>query len=70
MSRSRQVVDKLVDKAMSRKLLVFAISTVMLAMGWGLDVDTWGWIALTYIGSEGAIDSVRAYKGFEPPVQS
>lgn len=59
------VVDRLLEKTVSRKLLVFATATGLLIADSGLDAATWGWIALCYIGTQGAIDAMKAYKGYD-----
>ena len=56
-------LDQLQEKVVSRKLLVFIVASVFLALNFGLDADTWGWIALMYIGTQGAIDAVKVYRG-------
>ena len=44
----------------SRKLLVFATATVLLAQ-YGLDPDTWGMIAIVYIG-QSVIDAAKTWR--------
>ena len=56
------VLDKILGKVVSRKLLVFATATVLLAQ-YGLDPDTWGMIAMCYIGGQTAIDFAKVWKG-------
>ena len=58
-------VDRLLEKTVSRKLLVFGTATGLLIADAGLDAATWGWIALVYIGTQVAIDAMKAYKGFD-----
>lgn len=55
-------LDRIQEKVISRKLLVFVTATVLLSTGSGLDADTWGWIALMYIGTQGAIDAIKVYR--------
>ena len=55
-------LDQIQEKAVSRKLLVFMIATVMLGFGWNIDAETWGWIALAYVGTQGFIDAVKVYR--------
>lgn len=49
------------EKVVSRKLLVFLTATGLLL--WStLDPETWGMIAVIYIGGQSAIDAVKTYK--------
>jgi len=50
------------ERAISRKLLVFAVATALLYLEVGLDADTWGMIAMTYIGGQTAIDFATAWR--------
>ena len=45
-----------------RKLLVFLTATAMFVYA-GLDPDTWGMIAMCYIGGQSAIDFAKIWKG-------
>ena len=46
---------------MSRKLLVFLTATGLMA--WSLlDPETWGMVAIVYIGGQSVIDTVKMYK--------
>jgi len=58
---ARAILDTIVEKFISRKFLVFATATGLLAYS-GLDSDTWGLIAITYIGSQGAIDAMKMWR--------
>tara|TARA_E500000331_G_C16817432_1_gene523561 strand:- start:42 stop:326 length:285 start_codon:yes stop_codon:yes gene_type:complete len=60
-SKGSGVLDKIQEKVISRKLLVFGVSTVL--MWYGLDSQTWGMIAMTYIGGQTAIDFAKVWKG-------
>jgi len=55
-------LDRIQEKIISRKLLVFGVATALL---WyvGLNADTWGMIAMTYIGGQTAIDFAKVWKG-------
>ena len=55
-------IDAIQEKIVSRKLLVFGVATALL---WyvGLDAETWGMIAMTYIGGQTAIDFAKVWKG-------
>lgn len=55
------MVDVIIGKAVSRKLLVFATATALL-MWYGLDPDTWGLIAMIYVGGQSVIDTVKVWK--------
>lgn len=55
------LIDKLVAKAISRKFLVFLTATGLLAWS-NLESDTWGMIAMIYIGSQAVIDAALAWK--------
>ena len=58
----RGMLDRIQEKIVSRKLLVFAASTALF-MWYGLDTDTWGMIAMCYIGGQSAIDFAKVWKG-------
>jgi len=53
--------DKLLGKLVSRKLLVFSTATALLALS-ELDAETWGLIAIIYVGGQSVIDAVKTYK--------
>lgn len=55
------VVDLITEKVLSRKLLVWIVSTVLLAKGM-ITPDEWSGITLGYIGLEGVADIVTKYK--------
>jgi len=55
------VLDGIQEKLISRKLLVFGVATAL--MIWStLDPDTWGLIAMMYIGGQSAIDLARTWR--------
>ncbi len=56
------VIDVIQEKIVSRKLLVFAAAT-SLCVWYGLDEDTWGMIAMWYIGGQSAIDGAKVRRG-------
>jgi hypothetical protein len=60
-NRSKGALDALQEKLVSRKLLVFLTATGLL-IGSGLDPDTWGLIAMFYIGGQSAIDAVQVWR--------
>ena len=60
--RDKGMLDAVQEKIVSRKLLVFGVATGLL--WWvGLDSDTWGMIAMTYIGGQTAIDFAKVWRG-------
>ena len=61
-SKSKGVLDAIQERVVSRKLLVFCASTALF-MWFGLDADTWGMIAMCYIGGQSAIDFAKTWKG-------
>ncbi len=61
--KDKGVFDAVQEKIISRKLLVFGVATGLLYWGVGLDADTWGMIAMTYIGGQTAIDFAKVWKG-------
>ncbi len=60
-SKTKGVLDGIQEKIVSRKLLVFITATGLL-IGSGLDPDTWGMIAMCYIGGQSAIDAVQVWR--------
>lgn len=59
--KSVGVLDAIQEKVISRKLLVFGTATAL--MWFGLDSQTWGMIAMCYIGGQSAIDFAKVWKG-------
>jgi len=53
--------DKIVERLISRKFLVFCTATGLMAYS-GLDSETWGMIAVVYIGTQGVTDAVKMWK--------
>ena len=60
--KDKGALDAIQERVISRKLLVFLVSTVLLYTA-GLDSDTWGMIAMMYIGGQSAIDFAKIWKG-------
>ena len=58
--KDKGILDSIQEKMVSRKLLVFGTATAL--MWWGLDSETWGMIAMMYIGGQSAIDMVNVWK--------
>ena len=56
------ILDSIQEKVVYRKLLVFGIATALLWLV-GLDAETWGMIAMTYIGGQTAIDFAKVWRG-------
>ena len=55
------LLDTVLQKLVSRKLLTFLTATGL--MVWtDLASETWGMIAMVYIGTQGAVDVMKAYK--------
>jgi|TARA_R110000823_G_scaffold208562_2_gene338964 hypothetical protein len=61
-SEDHGVLDSIQEKVVSRKLLVFGVATALLWYA-GLDPETWGMIAMTYIGGQTAIDFAKVWRG-------
>ena len=61
--KDKGLFDAIQERVVSRKLLVFGVATGLLYWGVGLDADTWGMIAMTYIGGQTAIDFAKVWKG-------
>ena len=59
-AKEKGALDIIQEKLISRKLLVFIVSTVL--MWFGLDASTWGMIAMMYITGQSVIDAVKAWK--------
>jgi len=55
------IIDKIVGRLISRKFFVFLIATGLLAYS-VLDPDTWGMIAMIYIGGQTIIDAAISWK--------
>tara|TARA_B100000287_G_scaffold266976_1_gene251104 strand:- start:398 stop:700 length:303 start_codon:yes stop_codon:yes gene_type:complete len=60
--KDKGMLDAVQEKIISRKLLVFGVATALLYWA-GLDAETWGMIAMTYIGGQTAIDFAKVWKG-------
>ena len=55
------IIDRMLEKAISRKLVVFLTATGLMAWS-DLDPDTWGLVAIVYVGGQSVIDAVKTYK--------
>jgi len=60
--KDKGLMDALQERIVSRKLLVFGVATGLLYWNVGLDADTWGMIAMTYIGGQTAIDFAKVWR--------
>ena len=59
--KSKGILDAVQEKIVSRKLLVFMTATALMIWA-NLDPDTWGMIAMCYIGGQSAIDFAKSWK--------
>ena len=57
----RGCLDIILEKAISRKLLVFLSAPGLLAWS-SLDSETWGLIAICYIGGQSVIDAAKVWR--------
>jgi len=55
------LVDRIVGRIISRKFFVFLTATGLMAF-YGLDSETWGMIAMIYIGGQSVIDAAIAWR--------
>ncbi len=60
-NEDKGMLDCVQEKLISRKLLVFAVATALMYFS-DLSSDTWGMIAITYIGGQTAIDFAKAWR--------
>ena len=60
--KDKGMLDAVQEKIISRKLLVFGVATGLLYWA-GLDAETWGMIAMTYIGGQTVIDFAKVWRG-------
>ena len=60
-NKQKGVLDAVQEKMVSRKLLVFICATALL---WNtqLDPETWGMIAMMYIGGQTAVDFAKMWR--------
>jgi len=54
-------LDRIVEKVISRKFTVFLTATALL-MWSNLTSDTWGMIAVVYIGGQSVVDIAQMWK--------
>ena len=55
------LVDQVMGRLISRKFFVFLTATGLLGYNY-LDADTWGMIAMIYIGGQTVIDAAISWK--------
>lgn len=67
MKDARGIVDKLIEKAISRKFLVFIVATVGLFASL-IDAGSWVDVALVFIAGESIIDSIGLFRKQNAPV--
>jgi len=60
-NEDKGMLDSVQEKLISRKLLVFAVATALMYFS-DLSSDTWGMIAITYIGGQTAIDFAKTWR--------
>lgn len=63
-SENKGVLDTITEKAISRKLLVWLTSTVLLSLG-KITPEEWTGISLGYVGIEGFADLAIKWRGFK-----
>ena len=62
MAAFRHGLDRVLDKFISRKLLVWAVATILMYFA-KLESSDWVLISMVYLGSQGVLDIVeRIYK--------
>ena len=46
----------------SRKFIIWVGTTILYASG-GIDVETWKWITVGYLGAQGGVDVAEKFRG-------
>jgi len=62
MDETKAKLDRLVEKMISRKFLVWLTATGLMAF-YGLDSGDWVMLSAIYIGAQGVIDGIAKMKG-------
>ena len=62
MEEAKGKLDRLVEKMISRKFLVWLTATGLMAF-YGLDSGDWVMLSAIYIGAQGIIDGIAKMKG-------
>jgi len=57
----KSFADKYINKFISKKLTVFVVGTIFLSIG-NLESTEWMQLAIAYVGTQGFLDIVVAYK--------
>lgn len=60
--RRIQLADKIWDAIVSKKLLVWLVSSYLF-MNHTIDKDTWEYVTMMFLGAEGLVKAVTAFKG-------
>ena len=55
------IIDRIIGRLISRKFFVFLTATVLSAYAL-IDSETWGMIAMIYIGGQSVIDAAVAWR--------
>ena len=55
------ILDRVLEKVISRKLFVFIVATNLLLLA-DLSSDVWGMIAVVYIGGQATVDFAKEWK--------
>ena len=55
------VFDRVLEKAVSRKLFTFLTATGLMLFS-DLDSETWGLIAIVYIAGQSVVDVMKTYR--------
>ena len=62
MEETKGRLDRLVEKMISRKFLVWLTATGLMAF-YGLESSDWVMISAIYIGAQGVVDGIAKMKG-------
>ena len=62
MEETKGKLDRLVEKMISRKFLVWLTATGLMAF-YGLESSDWVMISAIYIGAQGVVDGIAKMKG-------
>jgi hypothetical protein len=62
MEETKGKLDRLVEKMISRKFLVWLTATGLMAF-YGLESSDWVMLSAIYIGAQGVIDGIAKMKG-------
>ena len=62
MEETKAKLDRLVEKMISRKFLVWLTATGLMAF-YGLESSDWVMLSAIYIGAQGVIDGIAKMKG-------